>query len=368
MKRLKMEIDTDVNATEGQGRDRERKVRVTASSKSTSENKPADDTELKLYDLNTDCITKIMSYLYIDDIMNMELVHSKFGRATTYFYSRYDWVVDIPILNLYPTWLWRKIGKHGTFLRILNVESKKILRQIFDIFPNLEYLSCHSVKIFKLDNVPMQLKSLRLHDCSLTAQSSFVFKQFSSTVTEFEIYSPNDSSKNSWLNLNNIKTAVLDHTFLPQKKLTTFLSNNRDSLEKLSLVDPLDDREGYLIYDTLDTLSKLTTFAIYKDISISMLSESFCAKIKCFTLLHAWYLDVEGFIPFTQLECLTVVYRLSLTSLLWLIENIPTLRTVQTFIDFKVDELIEASKPILAARKTEFTLVLTDSEVSQNFS
>lgn len=73
----------------------------------------AENRQRNILDLDDDCLIEIMSHLSVEDILNLELINSRFGQITPYFYIRHKyWDIDLPIYVDYPQWLLQKIAPY----------------------------------------------------------------------------------------------------------------------------------------------------------------------------------------------------------------------------------------------------------------
>lgn len=328
---------------------------------SNSSNPSLDHTKLHIFDLNAYCLSEIMRNLAPDDLLELEQTNTYFGEYLPFFYRRNLWKFGRFKKAHYPDWLWRKMGHHVENVLIPGfIRTGKTLNRFFRHFPNIQKLTCWELELFMVPNLPKQLRSLRLHKCRLPRQCGVWFRKISATLTEIEVMGP--TRIGVLKHMRHIKRAAFCYTKLNCSELESFLQNNRNSLETLSLEYSTKVNLTDKCFRNMEMLSNLASIQILDDLNLNRLSASFRAQIKC---LGIFTVSSEVLLTFTQLECLRLI-EYDCDVLLELIINMSTLKSI-TFQNSKEETLaafLRKLKPILQSRKRKMTIFVQQNWVS----
>lgn len=323
-----------------------------------------------IFNLNYDCTMKILSYLSIYDMMNLDVKISHFRKVTPYFYKRQSKLeLDRFTFYKYPRWLWRKIGRTITQLRLRQCRNLNIL---LPFFPNVKELCLYHLNLdIGQQRVPLEvnrLKQLRLISVRIIKRSDWWFKQISFTLTEIVLL--NIEANIPLCHLFAIKRASVVGCNISITEMAEFFENNRNNLESLELfANPIrfDDQ----LHTSLSMMPKITRLTFGIELQYWKLSQPFRQQIEylnkfgSFNIRHPTSGEIILASPLKSL----VISHLSISDVLSLVESIPTLQKVQLITTICYDqnivsEGIEWLKMYLHSQQRNFTLVLRDHEVN----
>lgn len=327
---------------------------------------------LHIEDINDYCLMEIMRFLSIYDIFNLDLTHSRFREVTPYFHKRQlKCELDRTRFNKYPKWCWEKIGPTVTDLQVQKYTNS--LGQLLSIFPNVEQLSLVRMKLNIVPSIPMEinrLKRLALYWVRIMKNSESWFEQMSSSLTEIVLVGIEFAAQPLFRHLRTIKVAKFVWSHLSNKEMMLFLKNNRDSLESLELVDRGNSFNDE-IYTRLSMMSKVTSLTISSTVQAWRLSPAFREQIEYLNILGEQDIFFHFFHNITvsdsRLETL-ITSHISMENLLFLVENIPTLKKVNinggaSFWEDNVSEGVSQLQLYLQSQERSFVLVLNEHEV-----
>lgn len=338
----------------------------------------SDNSGTPIYKLNFDCFAHIMSYLRIEDVIALEATEPGFfGNITPHAYLR-NHKLDLTayphgsgnILDFdrYPMSLWRKIGIYVTELTIRDFDTRICTFEVlFDCFPNVERLTLTNCHI-RCDTpmLPRRLKALKLHLCQFNGQFDKIFDNISSTLTELSIGTLSTSQTSfthALQQLDQVKQATLQLTTLTSTDLATFLTNNRDSLESLTLLrhpaTTYDEETNILTeecYQNLNLLHKLTTLtSSYVYLDTDRLANSFCQQIERLSF-YDFHEHVIFFLKkFSNVQSLSIKF-VDLDDLQLFIAKTPTLQQIQIMCDshlYSLDNPEDALAKLKMSLQTE---------------
>lgn len=328
-------------------------------------------------DLNYYCVREILTYLSIEDIMNLEMTNSFFGQITAEFYAQpRKWLIDQRMLDAFPSWVWHKAGNFVEHLILQSLDTRDgNLNRILGYFPNVTVLQFNGMDIYMVPNLPNRLQQLIMITGRLADRCDEWFERIASTLSIVRLFHLDNSEIDvSWMNMRNLKVLISfgPHRLISSELFSTVLENNRTSLKQLLLVDSVENASDDF-YRTISSLSNVTYFGINSSVDMNRLSRTFRQQLKYLQLFDyrspSLEHTLEMLCPTTQLQLLVADCTIA-AHLPTLVERIPSLDIfvsrhpcTDSILKDVVDELIA----ILEAPKRTFTLVIPTRTVSGIF-